>query len=331
MTSRAMRNLSLFVLCASVSILAGCAVTVPGVVGLTQTAAQTLITDAGLTVGTVTEDHSETVATGLVISQNPAFGASAPKGAAVDLVVSLGSGKMTVTLPGNVPLEFVWIPAGSFVMGSPDTEANRQINEGPQHTVVLNGFWMAKYELTQRQWTAVMVTTPWAGQANVLVNAEAPAVYVSWKDARDFISALNVLTAKAFRLPSEAEWEYACRAGTTTRAYWGDDTSGAVVTQYVWQGGIPFHAHEVGQKLPNAFGLFDMIGNVSEWCEDDWHDDYTGAPTNGSAWIDSPRGVERSNRGSNFSSDIIFCRSALRAGDAPSGAGFVGGFRIAGS
>ena len=334
MTSQALRNITLLALCVSVSILAGCSVTVPGVVGLTQTAAQTLITDAGLTVGAVTEEHSETVPSGLVISQAPAFGASAAQGTAVDLVISLGSGTVTVMLPGNVPLEMVWIAAGSFLMGSPDTEQYREVYESPQHTAAINGFWMGKYELTKRQWAAVMPSMPWAGQSDILASPESPAVYVSWNDARDFITALNDLTGKVFRLPSEAEWEYACRAGTTTSCYWGD-AGGAQTNDNAW---LVFntaimaqsYAHMAGQKLANGFGLHDMIGNAWEWCEDDWHDFYSGAPANGSAWIDSPRDAKRSARGGDWLEGYARSRSAQRMHFDPLLATPGVGFRLAG-
>ena len=317
MTPSLMQKLALFVLCVSVSILSGCAVKVPGVAGLTQTAALALITDAGLTAGMVTEEHSETVPVGLVISQTPAFGGSAAPGTAVDLVISLGSATVAVMLPGDVLLEMVWIPAGSFVMGSPDTEEGRDTNEGPPHTVTLGGFWMGKYELTKRQWSAVMPTTPWAGQPGVFVSLESPAVCLSWNDAQGFIAALNGLTGKTFRLPSEAEWEYACRAGTTTRYYWGDDPTFAMFTDYAWWINNTWiageaYAHLVGQKLMNAFGLHDMSGNVFEWTEDDRHDSYTGAPPDGSAWIDSPRTTEHFLRGGSWSHNGGIARSATR-------------------
>ena len=148
--------------------------------------------------------------------------------------------------------------------------------ESPQHQVTLSqGFWMAKYELTKRQWTAVMGTTPWLGQSYTLDDPESPAIHVSWNTAQEFITALNYYTGGSFRLPSEAEWEYAYRAGTTTRFPWGDDLDNEETADHAWDyygaaaAGEPY-AHVVGQKLPNAFGLYDMGGNVWERVQDWW-------------------------------------------------------------
>ena len=244
----------------------------------------------------------------------------------------------TVMLSGNVPLEMVWIPEGAFVMGSPDTEQERQRDEGAQHTVTLGGFRLGKYEVTKLQWTAVMGTAPWVGQDFVLADVESPAVYVSWDHAQAFIAKLNAVTGRAFRLASEAEWEYACRAGTTTRFYWGGDPSLTAIYDYAWFDRNAWdanqqYAHLVGQKLKNPFGLYDTIGNVSEWCEDDYHGNYSGAPTNGNAWIDSPRGGERIIRGGTafFDVAVIGCRSASRFSWPPSTTRADLGFRLAGS
>jgi len=225
----------------------------------------------------------------------------------------------TIMLPGNVPLEMVWIPEGTFMMGRYPGEQDSYSDEDPQHSVTIsNGFWMGKYELTKAQWTAVMGTTPWSGRSYVLDDPDSPAIYVSWNDAQAFITALNGLTGKTFRLPSEAEWEYACRAATATRFYWGDDPSYTAIADYAWCWYNAWnvgerYAHVVGLKLPNAFGLYDMSGNVYEWCEDDFHFDYTGAPANGVAWVDSPRGFYRVSRGGRYLSFAVPCRSAYRA------------------
>ena len=149
-----------------------------------------------------------------------------------------------------------------------------------------------------------------------------PAYFVSWDDAQNFIAALNTHIANTsqgpatVRLPSEAEWEYACRAGTTTRFYWGDDLSLLEIGDYAWwdRNNSPYGSKPVGGKLPNAFGLYDMIGSLWEWCEDDWHDNYTGAPVNGSAWVDAPRGSLRALRGGFWNSWVLDCRSASRLG-----------------
>ncbi|HUW60250.1 MAG TPA: formylglycine-generating enzyme family protein [Candidatus Bathyarchaeia archaeon] len=237
-----------------------------------------------------------------------------------------------VMLPGDVLLEMVWIPGGTFMMGRSPDELDSSSNEDPQHEVTVPGFWMAKYELTKRQWEAVMGTEPWYGQDYVLYEPDSPAVYVTWHEAKDFVAELNAYTGRSFRLPSEAEWEYACRAGTTTRFYWGDDTDYAQIGNYAWDSencSAEMYAHIVGQKLPNSHGLHDMSGNVWEWCADDWHSNYSGAPTDGNVWADSPRSLSRVIRGGCWDSDVAHCRSAYRQHGYSTGEGSCNGFRIA--
>jgi len=147
---------------------------------------------------------------------------------------------------------------------------------------------------------------------------------------KSFIAALNSYTGKIFRLPSEAEWEYACRAGTTTRFYWGDDASHTEIGDYAWWlGNSGNETRDVGGKLANALGLYDMSGNILEWCEDDWHDSYMGAPADGSAWADSPRGSYRVGRGGGSSTYSADCRSAYRFKLPPSATDSILGFRLA--
>jgi formylglycine-generating enzyme required for sulfatase activity len=241
----------------------------------------------------------------------------------------------TVMLPYDIPLRLVWVPAGTFQMGRYPGEADSFTKEDPQHGVTLSiGFWMAKYEVTQQQWEAVMgswpETVPTVG--NGLGHAY-PAYNISWDDAKNFITVLNahiISTGQGpltMRLPSEAVWEYACRAGTQTRFYFGDsagcgadceDCAAGVLpgnrSDYMWYCGNddPVGSRVVGSKSPNAFGLYDMSGNVYEWCEDDGHGSYTGAPTDGSVWMDSPRTSSRVLRGGNWSDDSGYCRSAYR-------------------
>lgn len=223
----------------------------------------------------------------------------------------------TFTLPGGVPLEMIYLPSGTFMMGRYPGEQEGLDSEDPQHPVTVPGFWMGTCELTKEQWTAIMETTPWTGQDNVLEDPESPAVYVSWDDAKAFIRALSTYTGKTFRLPSEAEWEYGCRAGTLTRFYWGDDPDYAEGDDYCWWGYnaedvSEAYAHVSGSKLSNAFDMHDMSGNVWEWCEDDWHYDYVGAPTDSSPWVKSPRGVTRVLRGGTWQIHGNSCRSASR-------------------
>jgi hypothetical protein len=179
---------------------------------------------------------------------------------------------------GALWLEMVYIPPGGFMMGAMPGEQGASISENPQHHVtIFNGFWMSRYELTAAQYKAVMeYDSPYATGDNQPVPAAG----------RSFLATLNEKTSGDFRLPSEAEWEYACRAGTTTRYYWGDDPDLTLYDNYAWRS---MKGHDVGGKLPNAWGLYDMIGNAPELCEDDWHDSYYGAPDDGSPWVDSPR------------------------------------------
>ena len=239
----------------------------------------------------------------------------------------------TVLLPGNVPLDMMWCPEGTFLMGRRTDEQGSHVSEDPRHQVTLSySFWMGKYELTKRQWTAVMGTTPWAGQDYVLSDPDSPATHVSWYDAKTFVAALNAHSGLTFRLPSEAEWEYACRAGTTGRFYWGDDPSYSIIGDYAWYAGncsTEQYGHVVGLKLPNGFGLYDMSGNVMEWCEDDWEQDYVGAPTNGTARIGSPRDLGRTYRSGCWGTDGESCRAALRDGDHPASVSPAIGIRVA--
>ncbi len=246
--------------------------------------------------------------------------------------------EIVIDLPGlpedATPLILVRIPAGSFLMGSPENEQDRRSGEEPQHPVTISqDFYLGKYEVTKAQWTAVMGTTPWSGYSYVLNDPNSPAVYISWNDCQDFVTELNKLGQGTFRLPSEAEWEYACRAGTTTRFYWGDDPSYTQIGDYVWYAGNTWYANEryahvAGLKLPNDWGLYDMSGNVWEWCQDYWHDNYTGAPANGSAW-ESPKSSYRVLRGGNWGSYVSDCRSTLRLGNVPDRRNYKYGVRLA--
>ena len=141
---------------------------------------------------------------------------------------------------------------------------------------------------------------------------------------------MSQITGKTYRLPTEAEWEYACRAGTTTRYYFGDDAS--QLGDYAWySANSQSKTHPVGQKKPNAWGLYDMSGNVWEWCEDDWHDNYIGAPTDGSAWLinNDNRSHLKCLRGGSWFESPNLCRSAYRSGNLPDGVYNFNGFRVA--
>lgn len=242
----------------------------------------------------------------------------------------------TIMLPGNVPLKMVRIPAGTFAMGSPNNEQSRGTDEVQHQVTLTRGFLLGKYEVTQAQWQAVMGTTPWSGQQCVLNDPNSPAVYVSWKNAQAFITQLNTFTGLTFRLPSEAEWEYACRAGTTTRFYWGDDPNYTAINDYAWWSGNALdvnerYSHVAGQKLPNPWGLYDMSGNAWEWCQD-WYGSYANGavvdptgPSSGGHRIVRGGGWYNPNGGG-------VCRSAYRGGNSPDDTHYsIGGlgFRLA--
>ncbi len=213
-----------------------------------------------------------------------------------------------------------WIPSGEFMMGRQDGEQDSDSDESPRHRVTFSeGFWMGKYEVTQVQWEAVMGDNP-----SYYDGVNRPVERVSWTDIQGFESSLG----NAFRLPSESEWEYACRAGTATRFYWGDDGGYDDIDRYaVYLSNDPGGTANVGTKLPNAWGLYDMSGNVWEWCEDWYHSDYTGAPSDGSAWL-SPTGSFRVSRGGGWFLNARYCRSANRIYNGPSGRFNLLGFRL---
>lgn len=237
----------------------------------------------------------------------------------------------SILLPDDISLDMLWIPEGIYKRGASSNELDRLENEEPQHEVTLtNGFWMSKYEVNKAQWLSVMGTEPWKNQFLVLDEPDSPAVYVSWDDAQTFIDKLNVLTGRSFRLPTEAEWEYAARAGTTTRFYWGDDEDYSVMKEYAWFKDNAFetdehYAHIVGQKKPNAWGLYDISGNVWEWCQD-WYAYYpTGKHTD-------PKGPNEGDykvlRGGSWFFYGGFSRSSRRDHYPPSVRSYEFGFRI---
>ena len=245
--------------------------------------------------------------------------------------------------PGKLAiLDMVLIPAGSFLMGSPDDELERSESEIPQHPVTVKTFFMGKYPVTQSQWSAV-ATMP---QVNLELNPDPshfkgedrPVENVSWFEAVEFCDRLSQHTGRPYRLPSEAEWEYACRAGTTTPFHFGETITPDLANyngSYTYgQGAKGIYREEttpVGSfRVANPFGLYDMHGNVWEWCQDHWHDNYEGAPVDGSAWINSEVRDEASRllRGGSWFYDPGLCRSACRYGDIPGFRHFNIGFRV---
>ena len=225
-------------------------------------------------------------------------------------------------LDGGVSLAMVLIPGGTFLMGS--RAGQGYDDERPQHSVVVPSFLMGKYPVTQAQWEAVMGWSP----PYRCKGARRPVDRVSWEDARAFCARLSARTGRAYRLASEAEWEYACRAGTTTPFYFGETiTTGLAnyVGEHVYRSepkGIYRHATtEVGSFPPNAFGLYDMHGNVWEWCAGAWRDDYAGGA--------GRAGPERALRGGCWHDPPGLCRSAARLRHVPHEGEDFFGFRVA--
>jgi len=217
-----------------------------------------------------------------------------------------------VALPGDVKIVFRKIPAGSFLMGSPDDEKDRDSDEGPVHKVTISKpYYLGVYEVTQAQWTAVMKSNP----SKYRGRPDHPVETVSWEDCQIFLKKLNALGLGSFRLPTEAEWEYACRAGTRTRFYWGDDPQLTEIGKHAWwSGNSRPETSRVGTKKPNAWGLYDMSGNVYEWCNDRYGQ-FSSRPQTDPAGVSS--GWRRSSRGGGWFSRSD-CRSAGRSnGFAP--------------
>ena len=224
----------------------------------------------------------------------------------------------------GVEMKLVLIPAGEFMMGSPDSEKHRGQDEGPQRRVTISTpFHIGTTQVTQGQWRAVMDTEPWKGwlftKAFARVGDDNAVSYISWHEAMAFCEALSKKTRKSVRLPTEAEWEYACRAGTTTRFSYGDDPDYGNLGDYAWYDGNARrekYAHPVGLKKPNAWGLHDMHGNVWEWCSDRYADSYAGEDTRDPKGPSS--GSSRVSHGGSWYSSPWYCRTARRYGHLPS-------------
>ncbi len=227
--------------------------------------------------------------------------------------------QVVIDLGEGVNLEMVHIPAGTFLMGAAPNEADARQSEYPQHQVTLKSFYMGKYPVTQAQWQAVMGNNP-----SYFKGENRPVEEVDWEDAKAFCDRLSQRTGQTFRLPSEAEWEYACRAGTTTPFYFGE-----TITPYLvnYDGNYPYgkalkgkyrqETTTVGRFPPNAFGLYDMHGNVWEWCEDVWHENYEGAPSDGSVWETGGNHSYRLLRGGSWHNYAVWCRAASRPMHTP--------------
>ncbi|MFM7885851.1 MAG: formylglycine-generating enzyme family protein, partial [Pseudanabaena sp.] len=229
-----------------------------------------------------------------------------------------------------INLDMIAIPSGSFTMGAPESEPESTSDERPQHDVTLQSFYLGRYAVTQAQWRVVASYEPVAKELNPdpsrFKGDNRPVEKVSWDDAQEFCQRLSAKTGKDYRLPSEAQWEYACRAGTSTPFHYGEtiapelaNYNGTRTYKDSPKGEWRQTTTDVGSFPANAWGLHDMHGNVWEWCEDDWHGDYEDAPNDGSAWLidsDNRSQVRRLLRGGSWGDDPENCRSACRINDA---------------
>jgi formylglycine-generating enzyme required for sulfatase activity len=248
---------------------------------------------------------------------------------------------------GNeIALEMVQIPGGSFTMGAPKTENGSNDSERPQYKVTVPTFFMGKYPVTQAQWKFVaflpQVNRELKSDPSGFKGDKRPVESVSWFDAVEFCQRLTQYTGKSYRLPNEAEWEYACRAGTTTPFHFGEtitsDTSELANynAEYAYGAGVKGtnrgETTEVGHfGVANTFGLYDMHGNVWEWCADQWHENYEEAPTDGSAWIEATNNDNQSRRllrGGSWINIPAYCRSAIRYNVNPAFGSSNIGFRV---
>ena len=229
---------------------------------------------------------------------------------------------------GNI--EMVILPRGKFVMGSPFAELGNSSSEEPQHTVQIDyALAVGKYPVTFDQWDACVKDGGVSYQPGDIGRGRGsrPVVNVSWNDVQLYLRWLCKVTGKTYRLLSESEWEYAARAGSQTAYSFGDDEKELGRHAWILDDSV-YVTHPVGEKPPNAFGLYDMVGNVWQWTEDCWHEDYNGAPANGSAWS-TGNGSQRVVRGGSWGYDPQLLRSAYRGWVAAEIRSDDLGFRIA--
>lgn len=244
----------------------------------------------------------------------------------------------TEDLGKGVNLELVMIPGGQFQMGSPDGKGYDY--ERPQHLVAVQSFWMGKYPVTQAQWKAVAVFPKVERDLDPdpsnFKGDNRPVEQVTWYDAIEFCQRLSKKTGCKYRLPSESEWEYGCRAGTTTPFHFGETITTDLANydgNYTYNGGPKGEYRQETNSVDhfgigNDFGLCDMHGNVLEWCQDHWHGSYKGSPTAGSPWLSENERVSRVLRGGSWDGSPRYCRSASRLGSVPDNRDFTFGFRV---
>jgi formylglycine-generating enzyme required for sulfatase activity len=244
-------------------------------------------------------------------------------------------------LGNGVVLNLVYLPGGTLLMGSPENETGRESHEDPQHSVALQPFFLSQYPITQAQWQAIaslpQIDRPLNPDPSNFKAPNLPVEQVSWHDAVEFCARLARLTKRDYRLPSEAEWEYACRAGTTTPFHFGETISsdlanydGSYTYSFEAEGQYRQQTTPVGSfGVANAFGLYDMHGNVWEWCADSWHEDYQDAPGDGSIWRAENSDSRRVLRGGSWYCLPNLCRSAQRHWEQADYGGSGTSFRVA--
>ena len=264
----------------------------------------------------------------IVIGKNKALQLDRRRGKAKYITLDLGKG---------ITMDLIGIPGGEFSMGSPPEELERGSEESPQHSVTIRPFLLSKYPVTQAQWQAVIKNNPSRFTKNKH-SSHQPVERVSWFDCIEFCEILSVMVDRQFRLPTEAEWEYACRARTTTPFHFGETITTELANyngEYSYgTGTVGEYRHQttkVGSFSANAFGLYDMHGNVAEWCADTWHDDYQSAPTDGGSWSSSRAKDARVLRGGSWLHLPGSCRCAHRLRSSPDSKSDAFGFRIASS
>ncbi len=245
------------------------------------------------------------------------------------------------------PMNMVLIMGGSFLMGSPDTEIDRRENESPQHQVTVPSFFMSEFLITQAHWATV---AQWPkvkidleiSPAN-FKGTDRPIEKINWFEAIEFCQRFSQHTGRIYRLPTEAEWEYACRADSTTPFHFGDTITtdlanyrGTDHEEYQWSGSYDQGSKGVYRRettpvdsfSPNAFGLYDMHGNLWEWCQDDYSDNYNVTPVDGSAWVSKENSGLKILRSGSWGDIPRFCRSAIRLSLNPGLRDIDVGFRV---
>jgi len=258
-----------------------------------------------------------------------------------------------VDLGSGATLDLVRIPMGEFMMGMPAEERQTALDNllkyslkredaeeyldwsTPQHETTLRGFWMGKYTVTNSQWQSVMETKPSEKYDVKFQGENQPVVGVSWDDAKEFCKRASEKTGESIRLPSETEWEYACRACTITSFHFGETITDDLVN---YDGNYPYGDAPKGEYCqqtlnvdrfsPNIWGLYQMHGNVWEWCEDVWHENYQGSPNDGTAWLKDGEQNMHILRGGSWISGANNCRSANRIGFVKDFCYYNLGFRV---